>query len=130
MKGALVQQHVPTGYRDEEWSSGPARSSAGVQQHGRDTADRPRGERRGRSTSPPRLSSAHRYRLYVPDFGAIFADRAVGGKPAHARDVEDGHAHPSLRIRVSVLDAPLAVDVRPVIGQCEILVAVHDRTDD
>ena len=34
------------------------------------------------------------HRLHLPDVLAVIPDRAIGGEPAAAGDVEDGHARP------------------------------------
>ena len=51
----------------------------------------------------------------VPDVFAVFADGAVGGEFAHARDVEDGGTGPPFNVAVFFGDLVLAFHVRFVV---------------
>src|SRR5205823_1961826 len=62
-------------------------------------------------------------RLRTPDVVAVFADRAVAGELAHAGDVQDRHARPPRLVAPRPADGALALDVRVVVGQQQVVVA-------
>ena len=61
--------------------------------------------------------------LDVPDFGAVFADGAVGGELAHACDVEDGHAGPVFLVMLGLIDLVLGGEVGGEVGKEHVFVA-------
>src|SRR5208282_6470847 len=71
-----------------------------------------------------------RHRAHGPDFIAIFADSAIGGKLTAARDVEYGHALPVLRLHPRRAHLLLAGHVGRVIGQYEEWIGIAQIIDE
>ena len=68
-------------------------------------------------------------RFDIPDFVAIFANRAVCREFAHIHRVNNRHPSPLIPIAISIANPLLAIYVRLVICHQHILVSTQQRID-
>src|SRR5689334_5189271 len=61
-------------------------------------------------------------RLSVPDFLGVFGDRAVAGKSARCRDVQNGFSRPVLLVPVQVPEARVGVAVAREVREMQVVV--------
>src|SRR5690348_17054665 len=71
-----------------------------------------------------------RMHRHVPDLLGIFANGAVGGKPGHARHVEDAGPRPGRDHLPACVDAALRLVIGVEIGADHVMVEITQRMRD
>ena len=66
----------------------------------------------------------------MPNVTGVVEDGAIGREEAHPCGVQDRHSSPVLLIEIGVAYGILAIDIRLIVSEQQVLILIQQRVDD